>query len=152
MGGTSGAVSVAAHALGGGALPAQGPAVLLVAAAIAAGVLAAATRLPVVATLVAGQLLGHATLTLDAGHTHLPGAAMLAAHAAAVAVAAVLIRGAEHGCRVALGALRRLTPRPFVAAEIPAPVVRPVSYRPRTRRVLLPAAGLATRGPPAVTV
>jgi len=148
VGGMSGAVSIAAHALAGGAAPGQASAVLLLAAAAAVGLLAAGTRLPIVGVLAAGQVVGHGVLSLDAGHVHVPGAGMLAAHTAAIVVAALLVRGAEHGCRVGLTAVRRASVPPFAPAPVAVPGWTPVAHHPRVRRGLLVAAGLGTRGPP----
>ncbi|EME64437.1 hypothetical protein G352_12679 [Rhodococcus ruber BKS 20-38] len=151
VGGMSGAVSVAAHALAGGSVPGQVPAVLLLAAAVTVGLLAAGTRVPIVGVLAAGQVIGHGALSLDAGHLHVPGPGMLAAHAGAILVAALLVRGAEYGCRVGLAALVRAVPVSFAPAPVAVPTWTPVAHRPRLRRGLLVAAGLGTRGPP-VTV
>ncbi|MFD6894236.1 hypothetical protein ACFWB0_06770 [Rhodococcus sp. NPDC060086] len=150
VGGTSGAVSIAAHAAGGGATPGQGSVALLLAAAVAVGATAAGTRLSAIAVLTVGQILGHIALVLESGHIHVPSLAMVAAHIAAVGVAAVLIIGAERGCSIALAALHRLVPRGYTAPPVRSRVTPWVEHRPRTRRVLLPAAGLGTRGPPAL--
>lgn len=150
VGGTSGAVSIAAHAAGGGATPGQSSAVLLLLAAVAIGAVAAGTRLPVIAVLAAGQILGHIALAPEFEHMHAPSPAMVAAHLAAVGVAALLITGAERGCSIALAALHRLVPRAYNAPPVRSHVTPCVAHRPRSRRVLLPAAGLGTRGPPVV--
>ncbi|MDX5311278.1 MAG: hypothetical protein LPK23_07925, partial [Rhodococcus sp. (in: high G+C Gram-positive bacteria)] len=104
-----------------------------------------------VGVLAAGQVVGHGALSLDAGHVHVPGPGMLAAHAGAIVVAALLVRCAEHGCRVGLAALARAVPMSFAPAPVAVPAWTPVVHRPRLRRGLLVAAGLCTRGPP-VTV
>ncbi|MFD6675851.1 hypothetical protein ACFWDA_15975 [Rhodococcus zopfii] len=149
-GATSGAVSIAAHALGGGGTPTQSAVALLIATTLAVGVVAAGTRLPLAGVLVAGQVLGHLVLSFDAGHAHIPGPAMIAGHAAATAVAALLVAAAERGCRIAIAALRRVAPKPFT--PLPVPVAAPApSFRPPVLRGLLRSAGIVPRGPP-VTV
>lgn len=148
-GATSGAVSIAAHALGGGGTPSQSAVVLLLATTLAVGVVAAGTRIPVAAVLIAGQVLGHLVLALDAGHTHVPGPAMFAGHAAATAVAALLVAAAERGCRVVLAAVRRVSPAPFTPVAAPAAVLVPP--RPPVLHDLLRSTGIVPRGPP-VTV
>lgn len=150
VGGTSGAVSIAAHAAAGGATPGQSSVVLLLMAAVAVGAVAVGTRLPVIVVLTVGQIIGHLVLALESGHMHVPSLTMVAAHIAAVGVAAVLILGAERGCDIALAALHRLVPRGYSAPPVRSRVTPWVVHRPHTRRVLLPAAGLGTRGPPAV--
>ncbi|MEE2031762.1 hypothetical protein [Rhodococcus chondri] len=149
--GTSIAVSVAAHALAGGEAPGQAGAVLLVAVAVAVGVLAGGTRLSVPLALAAGQVIGHLVLALDEGHLHVPGPVMFFAHVVAIAVAALLVRGAESGCRVALAALRRIVPDLYSAAPVRLEGSTPPAYRTRVRRGVLLAGGRGTRGPP-VTV
>jgi hypothetical protein len=149
--GTSVAVSVAAHALAGGTAPGQGIVVLLAAVALAAGVLTAGTRLPVPLALAAGQVIGHLVLALEEGHLHMPGPGMFLAHVAAVAVAALLVRGAESGCRVALAALRRIVPDLYSAQPVRLAGANPPAYRPRIRHSVLVLGGSGTRGPP-VTV
>ena len=72
VGGASGAVSIAAHAAAGGAVPGQSAAVLLLLASVAVGAVAAGTRLPVIAVLAAGQVVGHLALALEFGHMHVP--------------------------------------------------------------------------------
>lgn len=148
VGGTSGAVSIAAHALGGGGAPTQSAAVLLVAAALVSGVVAAGTRVPVVAVLTLGQLLGHAVLTLDSDHVHLPDPGMAVAHTVAVGVAALLVTGAERGCRRAVGALRRLAPRVLALPATRAPAVIPAPERSDLPATLATVAGPTVRGPP----
>jgi hypothetical protein len=148
-GATSGAVSIAAHALGGGGTPSQGAVALLIATTLGVGVTAAGTRLPVAAVLVAGQVLGHLMFSLDTGHAHVPGLAMLAGHAAATAVAALLLAAAERGCRVALAALRHVTPKLFTPLRVFTAV--PAAPRPPVLQGLLRSAGIVPRGPP-VTV
>lgn len=151
VGGTSGAVSIAAHAAGGGAAPGQSVVTVLLAAVVAIGALAAATRIPVGVILVIGQIAGHFVLSLDSGHLHVPGVAMLAAHASAVVVASWLIRAADRGYGLVCAAVDRLLPVFYRPAPVRVAPTRPVTRVPRVRRTLLPSAGLGTRGPPVVT-
>ncbi len=152
VGATSGAVGIAAHALGGGGLPGQGTAVLLVAAAVVAGTIAASTRIPVVVILAAGQVLGHGTFTLGSGHAHAPSPAMIAAHVAAVGVAALLVSGAERGCRLAVSAVGRLVRNVLTVPAWQVPATVPVPERPDRLRAVVALVGRSVRGPPAVTV
>ncbi|WP_420750977.1 hypothetical protein [Rhodococcus sp. O3] len=148
-GAVSGAVSIAAHALGGGGTPSQSAVALLIATTLAVGVVAAGTRLPVAAVLVAGQVLGHLVLSLDTGHLHVPGPAMIAGHAVAIAVAALLVAAAERGCRFVLASLRRVAPTQFTPLRVPGAVL--VAPRPPVLRGLRRSVGIVPRGPP-VTV
>ncbi|MGW5076391.1 hypothetical protein [Rhodococcus sp. NPDC004095] len=156
-GSVSGTVAVAAHAMGGGAAPSESAVVLLVLACAAVGALVSAARvrtheLPfLAAALTVGQVVGHAALMVGAGAHHgtqfTP--AMLTAHAVAVSVSAVLIRGGGRGCARAVASLRAILPAPF--ATVPVDVPRTPSappYRPRLERWLLVGARLGIRGPP----
>ncbi|WP_231496678.1 hypothetical protein [Rhodococcus sp. UNC363MFTsu5.1] len=160
VGSTSGAVSVAAHALGGGTAPTESSVVLLVLGCAAIGAAIASVRvdrhqlLIVAAALTLGQAIGHVALAMGAVHPHGPqlGPAMVAAHAAAVAVSALLIRAGERGCVAALSALTRRIPAPFVEAPVPGPVADCVpSDGPMPARWLLVGSGTGTRGPPQST-
>ncbi|MGW6374841.1 hypothetical protein ACWFRB_02095 [Rhodococcus sp. NPDC055112] len=157
VGSTSGAVSVAAHALGGGTAPAESSVVLLMLGCAAVGAAVASVRVArhqllfVAAALTLGQAIGHAALAMGAVHLHGPQLSpqMVAAHAAAVAVTAVLIRACERGCVCALSALSRRVPAPFteVQALVPVAVCVP-SDSPTPARWLLVGSGTGTRGPP----
>ncbi len=155
-GGTSAAVSIAAHAIAGGGYPGDTAITFLLAAAVVVGIAAGGTRLPLIALLAGGQVLGHLALsagdTAAGGHLHAPEARMLAAHAVAVGVAAVLVRGAERGCARALSALDRLVPRGWVFTPLRPAAAMPVTYRPPVLRPQLALAGPTPRGPPFVTV
>jgi hypothetical protein len=157
VGSTSGAVSVAAHALGGGTAPAESSVVLLMLGCAAVGAVIASVRvnrhqlLVVAAALALGQAIGHLALEMGAVHLHGPqlGPEMVAAHAAAVAVTAVLIRAGEHGCVCALSALSRRVPTPFAEAPVPAPIAVCVPADSQApARWLLVGSGTGTRGPP----
>lgn len=148
--GISVALSIAAHALGGGAVPEQDTVVLLLGVALASGALAAQRRLPIALPLVCGQLAGHVVLGLQDGHLHAPTLAMVSAHALAVAVAAVLVRGAEWGGGIALAALHRLLPDLHRPAPVAVPGSTGTVYRPRVGRGVLLVGGVGSRGPPVV--
>lgn len=158
VGGSSGALAIAAHAVGGGGTaPSQSAVALLILACACLGAVVASIdlrRSPAVALasmLAAGQALGHTALALAADHQHsltlsFP---MLAAHVAAAGVCAIAIRGAERGYLLAastIAAVVAVLLRPWAPA--------PATARARTRyradvvlRHLLPS-GLGTRGPP----
>lgn len=159
VGGTSGAVSVAAHALGGGSMaPSESAVVLLILACASVGAVVTSidTRrspaLLLALMLAAGQAIGHATLTIASDHQHglLLSLPMLAAHIAAVGVCAVLIRGAEHGYVVAastVAAIVAVLLRPW--APEPSPFTARTRYRAKVVLRQLLTSGLGTRGPPA---
>ncbi|WP_332112623.1 hypothetical protein [Rhodococcus maanshanensis] len=157
VGSTSGAVSVAAHALGGGTAPAESSVVLLMLGCAAVGAVIASVRVDrhqllfVGAALTLGQAIGHIALAMGAVHVHGPqlGPQMVAAHAAAVAVTAVLIRAGERGCVSVLSALSRRVPAPFteVPVLVPVAVCAPVDSPPLARWLLV-GSGTGTRGPP----
>ncbi|MFG1784087.1 hypothetical protein ACGFIU_16750 [Rhodococcus oryzae] len=157
VGSTSGAVSIAAHALGGGAAPTESSVVLLMLGCAAVGAVIASVRvarhqlLVVAAALSLGQAIGHIALEMGAVHLHGPQLSpqMVAAHAAAVAVTAVLIRAGERGCISALSALSRRVPAPFTEVPVLVPVaVRVPADSPTPARWLLVGSGTGTRGPP----
>lgn len=148
--GVSAALSIAAHAVAGGAAPDQAALVLLLGVAAVSGVLAADDRVPVPLLLVLGQITGHVVLGLEDGHLYTPGPMMTAAHIAAVAVAAALVQGAEKGCAVALAALHRM--RPQLYRPLPVLVAPPTRtlHRPRVGRGVLLVGGTGSRAPPVV--
>ncbi|MEV0947767.1 hypothetical protein [Rhodococcus sp. NPDC049939] len=158
VGGASGAVSIAAHAAGGGLTSiGQGPLALLIIACAAVGVVGASlrtTRSPLstlMAVLVAGQAVGHSALAAASAHPlSLPSVPMTCAHAAAVLITALLIRAAEHGVSIATSTVRRVTRVLLVAlsddsegSAAPSPV-----YHARVILRLLASSGVGTRGPP----
>ncbi|WP_433605959.1 hypothetical protein [Prescottella agglutinans] len=162
VGSLSGAISVAAHGLGGGnAAPSEEAIVLLVAAAAVVGAAVASLRsrcnplLLLVAVLAAGQGIGHVTLTLASDHAHglnLP-PQMIAAHAAATAVGAALVRAAEIALLGVIASVVHVVV--VVLSTPPVPDVRrwtPTVVRrvdPTASRVARAAGG--TRGPPALS-
>jgi hypothetical protein len=155
VGAASGAVSVGAHALGGGPVSLTSSAVvLLVAACALTGTVAAAMRpglarlLPMLAV---GQAIGHVALAISPEHCHgrLLTPPMLAAHALAVPVGALLIRGTEAALRRLYGCVLR------VLVALTTTVVAPQAHSARTpappsispRRLLI-SSGIGRRGPP----
>lgn len=151
----TGALTLAAHAVGGGGLP-SGPAamqLLLVAATVGA----TAAMLPqtgdarlMALLLAAGQLVGHGILGAAAHHSHAastPPWLMVAAHLAAVLVGAVLISVGDRLCRT----LGRVVRRTLV--RIPPPVsVSPAAAVPDADQPLFSSlvlvSSLSHRGPP----
>ena len=115
---------------------------------------AAAPRLQLLVVLATAQAIGHLLLTAVDGRHHgsMLSHQMLVAHAVAVVVGALAIRGAEHGIRRAITSLRRAVP--VLAALVvdehrvapPFPVYR-IPGSPR----LLDLSGCGNRGPPART-
>lgn len=154
VGAASGALSIAAHGVGGGdMMPNESALVLLVvvSAALGAAVSILGSRLPLVAVLALGQLLGHTILAIASEHHHGSSLtpSMLGAHLGATLVCAVLIRGAVLGYGHALSVLRRIVP--VLVAVLPIPdAQRPqcTDYRPDVVLRLLVSSGLGTRGPP----
>ncbi|MGF7124001.1 hypothetical protein [Rhodococcus sp. AG1013] len=162
VGSASGAVSIAAHGLGGGvAVPSEQAVVLLLAGSAVVGAITASARtvghplLFLGAVLAAGQGIGHLTLTLASDHGHglhlTP--QMLAAHAAATVVGAMLIRAAERALLGVITSVLRI-----VVAVLSAPPVPDVRrWTPTVVRRLDPTIGWitrsagGTRGPPALS-
>lgn len=146
-------LAVAAHGIGGGGLPESAALTLLL--VTCSGVGAVTAQLParfhgplaLVAALGAGQVAAHFALTLTSHmHSAVPAVPMLAAHAAATVVCALLIANAErlygplvHVWRVVL----RGEPQPVSAAKtahLPARPANPVDA--------LLRASISRRGPP----
>lgn len=157
----SATVTAAAHTFGGGMFPSEAALVLLCLVCAAVGYLATTLRVSNLArtrlmiTLAAAQFVGHSLLTVVDGHHHGPviGNQMLVAHAVAVIVGAITIRGAEVGIRRAISSLRRMLPAtvPLVVDEshtTPTPPVYRTSASPR----LLDLSGSGNRGPPPLFV
>lgn len=158
VGSVAATVSVAAHGVGSGMVPSQSALALLCVVSGGIGWLVG-TRRPerlartqLMVMLAAAQALGHCVLTVvDAHHGHgvLPSGPMMAMHALAVLVCALLIRGAEIGARRAASAVCRVLPllMPVIAvadtflAQLP-------EYRPSVVLRLLASSGAGTRGPP----
>ena len=112
-----------------------------------------APRAQLLMILTAAQSIGHLLLTVVDGHHHGPmiSQQMLVAHAVAILVNALAIRGAEHGIRRAVTSLREAMPllaalvidESRIAPELPV-------YRIPGLPRLLDLSGCGNRGPPAL--
>ncbi|MCJ0902080.1 hypothetical protein [Rhodococcus sp. ARC_M6] len=160
VGGTSGAVSIAAHAIGGGGMaPSESAVALLLFACASVGAVVSSIdirRSPAIALalmLAAGQAIGHITLTIASEHPHglHPTFPMLAAHIAAIGVCALLIRAAEHGYVVAASTVAAIV-AVLLRPATPEPASTSMRTRYRAKVVLrqLVTSGTGTRGPPAI--
>lgn len=157
VGAASGAVAIAAHALGGGAVsPDRSSITLLIAACAVVGTAIASTRVrrgasELAVLLAAGQTIGHLAMTMSPEHHHGPHmtAHMLVAHLIAIPSGAVLIRAAELAIARAASSVRRtlsvLYTVPLVATRLP--LVRAARLAPGARWFLV-GSGVGTRGPP----
>ena len=147
------ALAVAAHGIGGGGLPESAALTLLF--VTCSGVGAVTAQLParvhgplaLAGVLGVGQVAGHFALTLTSHvHSAVPAVPMLAAHAAATVICALLIANAErlygplvHVWRVVLrGAPRRISV--VTTTHVPARPANPVDA--------LLRASISRRGPP----
>ncbi|MCX4096971.1 hypothetical protein [Nocardia sp. alder85J] len=160
-GAMSAALSIAAHGWASGGMPvSSGTLTLVLAAASVVGALVTglglatpgARTVPLAGALLGGQLLGHATLTLDmAGMPHRSAwtPAMLAAHAVAALAAALLIRSAEAAYRIGCAAVARVLPILLRTPATAPPPRLPIAHRARVILRLFPADTFRTRGPPA---
>lgn len=147
------ALSLAAHATGGGHL-AVGPGMVgLLLVGVTVGAVATATPRarnvgPMALLLSAGQLVGHAVLAV--GHPHAAAAThgpMLTAHVGAVLVGALLINAGERLCRL-LGRVVRRTAVPAEATVSDTPErVLCAADQPLFAELLL-ATSMSHRGPP----
>lgn len=150
-------LAVAAHSLAGSPAPTGTSAALLAVLAVTVGALAASISRTsdaraLLALLAAGQLVGHLMLSA-AGHSHgdpgataLPAPAMLAAHALAVVIGALLIAAGDHLCRAVsrvVGAVARV-----VVPQTPERAVVTTGADQPLRSALLLAASMSHRGPP----
>ncbi|WP_280478351.1 hypothetical protein [Nocardia cyriacigeorgica] len=161
VGSACGAVSIAAHAVGGGAVaPGSSSVTLLLAACALIGVLTRALPLrpglaQVMVLLTAGQAVGHLALTAGPGHQHgsHSAALMLATHLIAIPIGAVLIRGAELAARRAVSRVHRAVARLCAVLLAPAPSA-PNCLVADTDPLIPPrpllTSGRGTRGPPAL--
>ncbi|HKP42355.1 hypothetical protein [Mycobacterium sp.] len=150
------ALAVAAHGIGGGAVPTGAASAQLVVLAAAIGALAAtiaraADARVLLCLLAAGQLLGHVMLDA-AGHAHTPSAAppaavMLAAHLTAIAAGAVLIAAGDRLCRAVSRAVQAAVRSICVPPAAPTVVAMRGADQP-LRSALLLAASVSHRGPP----
>ncbi len=145
------------HVLGGGAVPGLGLLVVLF-PLLTAAVVGVADRCrstaATIATLGGGQYALHVLLALVHPHEAVTGpgtATMVALHAVATVVVAVLLHHADHALVAVGAALRRVLPRrsPLVVpdADAPRPPLRAAAASQLPRRVAL-AAVPGRRGPP----
>jgi hypothetical protein len=148
-------LSLAAHSVGAGAIPAGAVATQLLVLAVTVGVLAsvvhrAADVRVMVGFLAVGQLVGHLMLAAG-GHSHHPGPApitVVLAHIVAIGIGAALITAGDRLCQVLSRVLRvsvRRTAQPMAA---PVVTVARDADQPLRLRLLL-AASVSLRGPPA---
>ncbi|MDV6259717.1 hypothetical protein [Rhodococcoides yunnanense] len=164
VGTLSALVTATAHTFGGGMFPSDAALVLLVLVCAAVGYATAVAPRAVVSTAVApraqllvvlatAQAIGHLLLTAVDGHHH--GSItqqMLAAHAVAVLVGALAIRGAEHGIRRAVTSLRRALPLLTALVVDDNRIAPPLPvYRIPGSTLLLDLSGCGNRGPPVRT-
>ncbi|GAA5063460.1 hypothetical protein GCM10023318_48240 [Nocardia callitridis] len=153
----SAGVTAVAHAAGGGSVPSEAAALLLLTVCSAMGF--AVTAIPgrrfartwLMVALATAQGLGHLMLSAADCHQHgVPtDGRMLGAHVLAVIVGACLIHRAERGVRWAVSTLRRVLPRLATlvvdrAKSVSAVAVLRVAPRPR----LVDLSGWGRRGPP----
>lgn len=160
VGTLSALVTATAHTFGGGMFPSDAAIVLLVVVCAAVGYATSAApttvapRAQLLVVLATAQAIGHLLLTAVDSHHHgsMVTQQMLAAHAVAVLIGALAIRGAEHGiCRAITslrGALPLLTALVVDENRIAPPL--PVYRIPGSTR-LLDLSGRGNRGPPART-
>lgn len=154
VGALAAGTTLAAHGLAEGAVPDGGALVLLVLGCAVVGTVAGMpVRGRVGATavvLVAGQSLGH-LLLVAAGHHHGPivTGSMLAAHASAAVVSAVLVVLAERLCR-SISSVGQWLVRLVAAvwAAIEPPTTAPLFSRLHTTRPRHVTGAVSPRGPP----
>ncbi len=157
VGSAAGAVSIAAHALGGGGMsPGASPLATLMAVCAAVGVFVGARPhrhgfIEVMATLAIAQAVAHLAATLSTAHHHDAGATtvMLGTHLAAVPLGALLIHAAELAVLRAASEMRRTVRVLADGPSAPVDISSLASGRalPRPRRLLL-SSGSGLRGPP----
>ncbi|MGB3771658.1 MAG: hypothetical protein WBA00_10980 [Rhodococcus sp. (in: high G+C Gram-positive bacteria)] len=153
VGALTAALAVAAHGVGGGGLPTSTSLTLLSAVAVGVGVLAggvatdAVGRRPLMLWLAGGQVAAHTALSVTSAHLHAVGSDMLAAHAVAIGLGAVLVSSVEHLFGVITSVLRSpvrpfapLARRSSIAATAPLGLPTPVPAM----------SAVSRRGPPSV--
>lgn len=153
VGSLTAALAIAAHGIGGGALPGGAVAAQLAILAVTLGSVAAtvacASRTVVLWGLLgAGQLLAHALLA-TAGHSHdaRPGLVMFGAHLTAVSLGAGLI---SCGARLWAAVSRVVCAVVPAGRALPVPTVHVIAHgtdRPLQSALFL-AASVSRRGPP----
>ncbi|WNG87361.1 hypothetical protein C6A87_027070 [Mycobacterium sp. ITM-2016-00317] len=147
------ALTLAAHSVGGGVVPAGASTVLLALIAVMVAALAStiprADGVPVLVSLLgAGQLAGHATLAAQ-HHTHAapPAWAMASAHTLAVLIGAALIVAGARLCRALSAAVRLVRARSLPSPAARGNVAARFAEHPM-RSALLLACSMSHRGPP----
>ncbi|GAA5069569.1 hypothetical protein [Nocardia callitridis] len=159
----SGAVSVAAHGwASNGMAPDSTTLILLAAACALIGALVAGlaplrdTGSGLVTALFAGQLLGHVSMGLGAGHSGHAGLrlspTMLMAHVLATAFAALVVLGVEAAYRAGTATLTRTLRLRLPAPDVPDRAPLRTVHHDRVILRVLAAQLLRTRGPPAVAL
>lgn len=159
----SATLAIAAHALGGGGLPATGLTLVLTAGVAGIGVAIADRRRStgtILAVLGAAQLVTHVLLSFNAMHMagntvvlaprQTDSAAMLGAHTIAVLLSAVLLAKADAALFLIIAVLAMLLPSLLTAPPVPA---APAGARPRAipqdrSTAVLLRRSHARRGPP----
>lgn len=150
----SATVSTAAHAVAGGPVsPGSTAMMLLVATSSVIGCLAAYSptgTARLMGLLAAGQLSGHTALSMAAHcHTALYTTPMLIAHAVAIVVGAILIRGAETTLLRAVSRIRRAVRQVCRTSGFgTGPIFASFPEIVTPRRLLVAASGTGRRGPP----
>ena len=154
----TGALTIAAHSVGGGVPAGATAGQLLLVAAIVGGVAVSVPRANDVRVLLCllatGQLVGHAVLATQ-GHIHgtpsaPPGWVMPAAHLVATAVGAVLISAGDQLCRALSRVVSRVARRHVPAAMAPRLATVANADHPM-RSTLQLAFSISHRGPPVST-
>jgi hypothetical protein len=147
------ALTLAAHSVGGGVVPAGASTVQLALIATIVGALASAMPradgVPVLMSVLgAGQRAGHAALAAQ-HHTHAapPAWAMLSAHTLAVGIGAVLIVAGARLCRALSAVVRVVGARTLPTPAAPGNVAARFVEHPM-RSALLLACSKSHRGPP----
>ena len=150
-------MTVAAHGLAGGGYPGGAALTLLLTVCAMVGAAATfvriSTRLVVAALLGFGQFAGHFILSglLETGHTHngspFGGWLMLASHAAATVLCAILIGGAERLYAAISNTLRTVLRSVAPIPKTPRRALLPSQTTPALFRAPLRGA-LSRRGPP----
>jgi hypothetical protein len=160
VGALTATITATAHAFGGGMFPSDAAIVLLALVCAGLGYAAAAVpiviapRLQLMATLAAAQMIGHVLLTIVDGDHHgsVLTQQMLAAHAIAIVVGAVIVHGAERGISHAATVVRRILPLLAILVVDDSQSAAPLPlYRTPGVHRLLDLSGSGNRGPPAAS-
>ena len=159
VGALTGAIAVAAHALGGGGAPSSATWTFLIALCCSLGVAAGSVRvrgaLPIALWLAVGQAGGHWALSLGLGSDMAPmhhplTPTMLAAHAAAIAVCAALVSAAEKLYGPITSVLRAPFAEPFTLPLAPRSIAVDRDVEPAALPVVATST-ISRRGPPVLS-